>query len=581
MQINSLDDNLTKALDKQEITTEEQSDRASWLSALFYGKQHGFGTWDGVFTTVVINTFGITVFLRSGWLVANAGVGEAMLVLLLGLLLAIVPVLSAIAICERCQIQNGGVFFLISHVLGTKIGGTVGLIFILGQIIAGSMVAVGFGESMASLIHSNDEWVARAFALGASVLLLGTLSRRTKTQRVNVAGIKWVIRTQIALLCFLFLAIGDFVIGALATTKPDQGMIGISAENFKNNFKPDYGEGENFFTVFGVYFSTFTGILSGVNMSGDLKDPVKSIPLGELAGLGVSVLLALVFILSLGAVGERSALHNDINFVQKVSLTGMLLLGGIYVSSLSAIINGLYVSPRLLQSIAAENVIAFMRPLQKGRGPNNEPIIATILVALLTVIFIFVGGFNLLAKIATLPYLTMYAFINYSYFSLGMSFDLIQIHTQGATKDYGSVYKLPQVETEPFPSPGTLQATSGTIMQNKGKQQIMGKRKSWYSYITNRWIALVGAILNVVLIFFINWQCALILLALFCTLYFYISRTNPCAYTGVSQFSIYDSIGLVFGKREPTIKEKTIITHQPPGEVKTEITQVTGHDYAY
>ncbi|CDW61318.1 AA permease domain containing protein [Trichuris trichiura] len=376
---------------------------------------------------------------------------------------------------------------------------------------------------------------------------------------VNVAGIKWVIRTQIALLCFLFLAIGDFVIGALATTKPDQGMIGISAENFQNNFKPDYGEGENFFTVFGVYFSTFTGILSGVNMSGDLKDPVKSIPLGELAGLGVSVLLALVFILSLGAVGERSALHNDINFVQKVSLTGMLLLGGIYVSSLSAIINGLYVSPRLLQSIAAENVIAFMRPLQKGvnnqrrknylkiittRGPNNEPIIATILVALLTVIFIFVGGFNLLAKIATLPYLTI-------------------------------VYKLPQVETEPFPSPGTLQAAS------EGKQQIMGKRKSWYSYITNRWIALVGAILNVVLIFFINWQCALILLALFCTLYFYISRTNPCAYTGVSQFSIYDSIGLVFGKREPTIKEKTVITHQPPGEVKTEITQVTGHDYAY
>uniref|UniRef100_A0A5S6QZ04 Solute carrier family 12 member 9 n=1 Tax=Trichuris muris TaxID=70415 RepID=A0A5S6QZ04_TRIMR len=544
---------------------EEQSDRASWLSALFYGRQHGFGTWDGVFTTVVINTFGITVFLRSGWLVANAGVGEAMLILLLGLLLAIVPVLSAIEICERCQIQSGGVFFLVSHVLGTKVGGTVGLIFILGQIIAGSMVAVGFGESMASLIHSDDEWVARAFALGASVLLLG----------VNVAGIKWVIRTQIALLCILFLAIGDFIIGALATSKPDKGMLGISSENFKNNFDPDYGEGENFFTVFGVYFSTFTGILSGVNMSGDLKDPVKSIPLGELAGLGVSVLLALIFILSLGAVGERSALHNDINFVQKVSLTSMLLLGGIYVSSLSAIINGLYVSPRLLQSIAAENVIAFMKPLEKGRGANNEPVVATILVAVLTIVFIFVGGFNLLAKIATLPYLTMYAFINYSYFSLGMSFDLMQIQTQGTTKDYGSVYKLPQVETDPFPSPGTLQAAY------EGKQQIIGKRKSWYSYITNRWIALIGAIINVVLIFFINWQCALILLAVFCLLYFYISLTNPCAYTGISQFSIYDSIRFVFGKGEPAAKEKTIITHQPPSEVKTEITQVTGPDYGY
>ncbi|KRZ69902.1 Solute carrier family 12 member 8 [Trichinella papuae] len=553
-------DHQEELFQESQLNTIDEDDRAGWLSHLLYGKQHGFGTWDGVFTTVVINTFGITVFLRTGWVVANAGIGESVLILLLGILLAIIPVLSAIEICERCQIQSGGVYFLVSHVLGAKIGGAVGIIFILGQIVANSMVAVGFGESMASLINVENIWVSRGFALGSTIILLG----------VNVAGIKWVIRTQIALLCILILAVCDFLIGALATRKPEFGVLGMSSEVFVNNSKPDYEPGENFFTVFGVYFSTFTGILSGVNMSGDLKDPVTSIPLGELAGLGVSVLMALAFILSLGSIGERSALHLDINFVQKASLTGFLLLGGIYVSSLSAIISGLYVSPRLLQSIAAENVIGFMKFLVKGRGPNKEPVYATVLVTILTLIFIFIGSFNLLAKIATLPYLMMYAFINYSYFSLAMTYDLVQLR-QNKSTDYGTVYKL---ETD-------LPPVDGVFPSELSIQPIVSKKKSWYSYITNRWLALIGAAANIMLIFFIDWKSTLILLAILCLIYFYIGQTNPgVSQGGISQFSVVNSFKFVLGKSDPTAKEQPVIPYNTP-EMKTEITQVTASEYNY
>ncbi|KRZ24677.1 Solute carrier family 12 member 8, partial [Trichinella pseudospiralis] len=559
-------DHQEELFQESQLNTIDEDDRAGWLSHLLYGKQHGFGTWDGVFTTVVINTFGITVFLRTGWVVANAGIGESVLILLLGIMLAIIPVLSAIEICERCQIQSGGVYFLVSHVLGAKIGGAVGIIFILGQIVANSMVAVGFGESMASLINVENIWVSRGFALGSTIILLDIVL----TIRVNVAGIKWVIRTQIALLCILILAVCDFLIGALATRKPESGVLGMSSEVFVNNSKPDYEPGENFFTVFGVYFSTFTGILSGVNMSGDLKDPVTSIPLGELAGLGVSVLMALAFILSLGSIGERSALHLDINFVQKASLTGFLLLGGIYVSSLSAIISGLYVSPRLLQSIAAENVIGFMKCLVKGRGPNKEPVYATVLVTILTLIFIFIGSFNLLAKIATLPYLMMYAFINYSYFSLAMTYDLVQLK-QNKSTDYGTVYKL---ETD-------LPPVDGVFPSELSIQPIVSKKKSWYSYITNRWLALIGAAANIMLIFFIDWKSTLILLAILCLIYFYIGQTTPgVSQGGISQFSVVNSFKFVLGKSDPTAKEQPVIPYNTP-EMKTEITQVTASEYNY
>lgn len=65
------------------------------------------------------------------------------------------------------------------------------------------------------------------------------------------------------------------------------GFTGWSTENLKNNMFPYYQEGYSWFTVFGVFFPTVTGVLAGINMSGDLKNPSTDIPNGTLAALGV------------------------------------------------------------------------------------------------------------------------------------------------------------------------------------------------------------------------------------------------------------------------------------------------------
>ena len=48
--------------------------------------------------------------------------------------LILISVLSAIGICERCRVQSGGVYFLIAHVLGSRRGAAVGIIYVLGQV---------------------------------------------------------------------------------------------------------------------------------------------------------------------------------------------------------------------------------------------------------------------------------------------------------------------------------------------------------------------------------------------------------------------------------------------------------------
>ena len=65
---------------------------------------------------------------------AEAGIGHAALIVLAAVALILMAVLAAIGICERCHVQSGGVYFLISHVLGSRRGTAVGILYVLGQV---------------------------------------------------------------------------------------------------------------------------------------------------------------------------------------------------------------------------------------------------------------------------------------------------------------------------------------------------------------------------------------------------------------------------------------------------------------
>lgn len=95
----------------------------------------------------------------------TAGVGGALALLAISVIIVLVTVFSAIGICQRCHVQSGGIYFLISHVLGAQFGGAISLVYIFGQAVGSSLVAVGFGESLARLFGTESMFVIKLFSI--------------------------------------------------------------------------------------------------------------------------------------------------------------------------------------------------------------------------------------------------------------------------------------------------------------------------------------------------------------------------------------------------------------------------------
>ena len=211
--------------------------------------------------------------------------------------------------CYVIFFSSGGAYYLISRSLGPEFGGSIGLIFSVANAVAVSLYVVGFAETVKDLIRENgvdvevvgELNIIRIVGIATVLLLLG----------VTLIGLEWVVRTQMFLLCILVISIVDVIVGTIIGPQNDtsraRGFTGLDYDLFKENFGPAYRDGENFFSVFAVFFPAATGILAGVNISGDLKDAQKGIPKGTLWAILISTIVYVALDWLAGACVMRDA----------------------------------------------------------------------------------------------------------------------------------------------------------------------------------------------------------------------------------------------------------------------------------
>ncbi|XP_061827723.1 solute carrier family 12 member 8 isoform X2 [Nerophis lumbriciformis] len=636
----------------------QQSSQPWWRIKLFVWEPVLFGTWDGVFTTCMINIFGVVLFLRTGYLVCrwtlcvilqgNTGVLLALLLVSMVVVFALVTVMSGIGVCQHCGVGSGGVYSMVSMVLGGRVGGTVGLLYVFGQCVAAAMYITGFSESVAELLGLQNQWAVRGVS---APVLLGLLG-------INLAGVKWIVRLQLLLLAVLAVSTLDFVIGTFTHLDPEHGFMGYSFALLNRNTLPDYSPGEDFFTVFGVFFPAATGVMSGFNMSSDLQRPEHNIPAGTLAAVFTSWFLYLVFVFLLGAICTREALRYDFLIAEKVSLLGFLFLLGLHVSCLASAMAALYAAPRVLQCLAHQGVVPALAFLGPGRGPNKTPVAAIVLTSLLSMAFIFIGQVNVLAPVVTINFLLTYSFIDYSFFSVTMTSQLQKEDRsnmattcrqpgssrrscrpliEGAAPDYGtrgesppskstlmeftkdmdhifpSVYNgdagfektmrgqrgreatakqkllssfalglnsdlseedqansqeepevgqtcTPHVEQDPSSGPHSEAPGRKAEQQN---EKVEPRPESSYAKFSNHWVALIGALSSLLIMFVIQWVYALANILVALLLFFYIGKTSPGLHRGVAApFSFFtwtnSTLNTICRRASP--RDETVVT---------------------
>ena len=220
-------------------------------------------------------------------------------------------------------------------------------------------------------------------------------------------GAGWTIKVQYFILATLIASLVSFFVG---------GMDSFNWGNVSNNMNPSYVNKETLFTMFALFFPAVTGIMAGANMSGDLKNPASSIPKGTLWSIAATAGIYAVMALFLAGTRTSAELTSNNMIVSEISRWPVLITAGVFAATLSSALGSMMGAPRILQALARDNIFPSLKVFGIGSGESNEPRRAVVLTFILSTICIVLADLNTIAPLITMAFMITYGTINLATF---------------------------------------------------------------------------------------------------------------------------------------------------------------------
>jgi solute carrier family 12 sodium/potassium/chloride transporter 2 len=343
-----------------------------------------FGMFQGVFVPTLLTILGVILYLRLGWVVGNVGVIGAWAIIFIAFTITTATALSMSSLVSNIRIGPGGAYSIISRSMGLEIGGSIGVPLYLSLAFSVALYIFGFREGMQYIFPDLSP-------------LLIDLAVFAVTFGIVVASTRIAFRIQYAILAIIIVSLVSVFAAGWGT--------GTGA----SLLQPP--EGVSFWVVFAVFFPAATGIMAGANMSGELKNPRRAIPIGTLSAIGVTLVIYLVVAFWLSTVASSTQLQNDYTILIQDARWSQLVLAGLLAATFSSALNSMVGASRVLQAMGEHNILPGSGWLTKRSG-TGIPRNAILLTGLIVFAALMLRTLNTIAPLITMFFLITYAMIN-------------------------------------------------------------------------------------------------------------------------------------------------------------------------
>jgi solute carrier family 12 (potassium/chloride transporter), member 4/6 len=348
----------------------------------------GLGTFIGVFTPTLLTILGVIMYLRFGWVLGNLGLTETLCVVVLANAITLVTTLSFSAIATNTHVGVGGAYYMISRSLGLEIGGAIGIPLFLSQVFSVTLYGFGLAETLNYAIPGLP-LKATTFVV---IIAVGALSFK---------GAKIALKSQLPIMVLVGVSIIALTAGAL-----------LQPTLVSQDPSPAVGDA-SFWEVFAVFFPAVTGVMAGLGLSGDLKQPRRSIPLGAISATltGFAIYMLIVAVLWQGADAGR--LLEPMVWTEIAMGGTSFVIVGLWGAIFSSAVGSMLGAPRTLQALIEDHA-----------GPTSwanrifvptdgkEPKTGLIISMALALGAVFLGDLNHVAAVVTMFFLTVYGAVN-------------------------------------------------------------------------------------------------------------------------------------------------------------------------
>ncbi len=361
---------------------------------------HKFGTFLGVYTPSILTILGLILFLRFGWVVGNVGLVNTLVIVVMASSITFITGLSASAIATNIKVGVGGEYFMISRSLGLELGGAIGIPLYMCRTLSVTFYCYGLSEAILVL------WPEARSALPTYSLQALTVVFIILVTALSGKSAKLVLKSQIPIMIIVAGAILALIIGVL-TQNMHAPIIEASYVSAPKGY----------WYVFAVFFPAVTGFTAGIGLSGDLKDPQKSIPKGTLGAVLSGAIIYLIIPLALAITGvltmeQLADPDAGITIWTRIAILGPWIVypavwGAVLSSAFGSILGG----PRILQALSKDGLMPkFLGKLSR----SGQPTIATWISGIIAISAVFLGGLNTIAQYVSVLFLTLYVAINIS-----------------------------------------------------------------------------------------------------------------------------------------------------------------------